>query len=210
MQLRHTTGLVARVAVADLTRGGDAVFRALLRDDGAEIVYSDPPWNPGNEKYWRRYAGKEPPEDYRRLLDAWCSCAVACHPRHIFCEQSVIAEHRQMFLDAVERCPGWTLPLIEQWTVLYGSPKRPNVLLHFGREKLTTDPSGMSGERMVRCVFDGFARPVGTTVADPCTGLGTSSRIAHAYGCNFTGTELNTARLDRTIGWLTSHGYAEE
>ena len=47
-------------------------------------------------------------------------------------------------------------------------------------------------------------------VADPCTGLGMTSRMAHEFGCSFVGTELAAKRLERTIGWLLSRGYAEE
>jgi hypothetical protein len=205
--LVHESGTSARLAVADLTRGGVEIFRSLLPSVGARIVYSDPPWNPGNEKYWRRYAGQDPPTNYRAFLDAWCACAASCGADHIFCEQSVIDAHRTMLLDAVDRCPDWTLPLLEQWTVLYGSPKRPNVLLHFGRDRLTTDPSGMAGVKMTSRVFDGVSIEAGMTVADPCTGLGTTARVAHTHGCSFVGTELNPARLARTEAWLRGHGY---
>lgn len=204
--------LIQRISVADLTAGGDADFAAML-DGRQAVVYSDPPWSPGNEKWWRRHAGEKPPESYDRLLDAWCRCAVAARPEHVVVEQSVKPEHKQMLLDAIARCRGWALPLAEEWVALYGSPKRPNAVLHFGHEKLTTNPSGLSGEPMTRTVFCGL-RQLGALscgmVADPCTGLGMTSRMAHEFGLAFVGTELNAARLDKTIGWLLSHGYAED
>src|SRR5690606_28575755 len=138
------------------------------------IVYSDPPWNPGNEKYWRRHAGASPTRGYDRLLDAWCRCAVACRAEHVFVEQSVNPAHKQLLLGAIARCHGWTLPLLEEWTVQYGSPRRPNALLHFGAARLTTDPSGMHGIGMTREVFRGLRVRPGTAVADPCMGLGTT------------------------------------
>ena len=209
----HSTGQIQRLAVGDLTSGGVEIFSDLLqRSAGAGVVYSDPPWNPGNEKYWRRFAGVEPPTDYEALLDAWCECVSACKADHIFCEQSVIDRHRALLLDATERCEGWYLPLIEQWTVQYGSPLRPNVLLHWGSENLASDPSGLHGEAMTRKVFEGLSAMGAlhdTTVSDPCTGLGMTSRLAHRFGASFVGTELNSARLARAIAWLLKQGYEE-
>lgn len=199
-----------RLAVADLTTDeGLATFATLLEGLTVSIVYSDPPWNPGNEKYWRRYAKASETRGYDRLLDAWCRCVVACRPEHVLVEQSIIPAHKQMLLDAIARCTGWHLPLLEEWTVQYGSPKRPNALLHFGREKLSTDPSGMHGIGMTRAVFRGLAIRPGATVADPCMGLGMTSRVAHEFGLSCIGTELNPARLERTIATLRKLGYAE-
>lgn len=202
----HASGRTQRLSEADLTKNGKDVFSSMVPPDGCDIVYSDPPWSPGNEKWWRRHAGLEPPEAYQNLLAGWCACVIACHPTDVFCEQSVVDEHRNLLLGMIDSCPGWGLPLVEQWTVFYGSPLRPNVLLHFGKDKLRTNPEGMHGEAMTRRVFESFAGRV-RTVADPCTGLGMTSRMAHEFGADFVGTELNSKRLDRTIGWLLRHGY---
>jgi hypothetical protein len=208
----HPSGQTQRLAVADLTRGGVAIFAELLASVSAPValVYSDPPWSPGNEKWWRRHAGEAPPEDYARLLNAWCWCAAMCNPEHVLCEQSVNAAHRQLLLDAVSRQLAWNLPLLEHWTVYYGNPLRPNVLLHWGNESLVTDPSEMYGEAMTRRVFEGIAGLAGRAVADPCMGLGMTSRMAHRFGQHCIGTELNPKRLERSISWLLRHGYQEQ
>lgn len=202
--------MTQRLAAADLTLGGVEAFRALMGHHRARVVYSDPPWSPGNEKWWRRHAGVEPPGAYDALLDAWCLCAHASGAGDVFVEQSVKQEHCQLLLAAVARCHRWTLPLLETWTVEYGSPKRPNALLHFGTRKISTDPTGMSGEAMTRRVFEGLTIDPGSLVCDPCTGLGTSSRVAHAFGCDFVGTELNPKRLNRTVAWLYRAGYMDD
>ncbi len=206
-RFRHPQGMVQQLAVADLlANGGDLIVNTPKA--GAIIIYSDPPWNPGNEKYWRRYAGASEPTQYNCLLDAWCHCVAACKPEHVFCEQSVIDAHRQLFIDAVARCEGWNLPLLEQWTVYYGSPSRPNILLHFGRTKLASNPEGLRNEAMTRCVFEGLDASH-ATIIDPCIGLGMTSRMAHTFKHNCVGTELNSARLERAIAWLLKHGYVE-
>lgn len=209
----HSNGPVQQLAVADLVNGGDRVFLSMT-PSGIPVIYSDPPWNPGNEKWWRRHAGFDPPNGYDVLLDTWCATVAACHPEHVFCEQSFNDRHRAMFVDAVDRCPGWDLPLLEEWTVYYGSPgshgcSRPNALLHFGRVPLATDPSDLRGIHMTRCVFEGLSYPPGSTVGDPCIGKGMTSRLAHEQGWNCVGIELNGKRLDFAIRWLLKKGYRE-
>ena len=211
----HPDGLEQRLAVADLlVDAGDLVVE-MIAGRGAPLVYSDPPWNPGNEKYWRRHAGASPPDSYDRLLDAWCGLVARIGPRDVFCEQSTQSKHRDLFFAAVERCEAWRLPLLEQWTVYYGTPGpgrdcvRPNVLLHFGSAPLATDPSGMRGVPMTRRVFEGIDLPHGSLVVDPCMGKGMTSRLAHERGWNVVGTELNSRRLDYTIAWLMKRGYEE-
>lgn len=212
LELRHPAGTWQRLAVADLLAGGGEVF-ASLAGGRVAVVYSDPPWNPGNEKWWRRHAGADPPRNYDDLLDAWCGCVAACPLlEHVFCEQSVNPRHRAMLDAAVARCPGWRLPLLEEWTVYYGSPgsrgcSRPNRLLHFGHRPLRTEPSGLRGEAMTLRVFDGFDLPEGTVVGDPCVGKGMTSRVAHARGWSCVGTELNPRRLAVAAAWLRARGY---
>ena len=218
---RHGSGLCQRLAVADLlnSEGDGWVWNSF--GGRVEIIYSDPPGNPGNQQWWRRDAGVEPPESYDRLLDAWCWCVATLRPEHVLCEQSVNPKHRGLFMAAVARCVGWRLPLLEEWTVYYGSPGsrscvRPNTLLHFGRVPLTTDPSGLRGEEMTRRVFQGLGIPKSPEylgafiVADPCMGKGMTSRMAHEFGCHCYGTELNPKRLDYAIRWLLRQGYVED
>lgn len=175
-------------------------------------VYSDPPWNPGNEKYWRTHAGKSKEKNYDYFLDRWCEFVVACNPKDIFIEQSVIKKHREIFDAAVARCAKWELPLLEEWIVYYGSPggrncSHPNKLLHFGVKKITTNPSNLKGIEMTRTVFNGLDYPYGSVIADPCIGKGMTSRLCDEMGWNCVGTEINPKRLQYAINWLIKNGY---
>lgn len=215
--MRHPeTGLEQRLAVADLLDDGvDAILR--MAPSRVRIVYSDPPWNPGNEKYWRRHAGAGPPADYDNLLRRWISVAVLLGAEHVLCEQSANDKHAGMLMRALERHPGWRLALAGEWTVYYGTPgsrgcSRPNRLLHFAATpaaRLTTDPSGLRGVPMTRKVFEGFPIAPPGWVADPCIGKGMTSRLGHEFGWNVIGTELNPKRLEKTIAWLRKKGYEE-
>jgi len=193
-----------------------AYQRHLESLEGPFLVYSDPPWNPGNATYWRTHAGKAPCYSYARFLDSWVAIGAECQMRGtlgIFTEQSANPLHKQLLLDAVARHSGWTMPLIEEWTVYYGSPgsqsvRRPNTLLHFGREKLRTDPSGMAGESMTIRACAGLAQPI-RCVIDPCMGKGMTSRMAHYFGWNCIGSEINPKRLEVARRWLRTQGYTE-
>jgi len=191
----------------------DFLFAAL--PDKVSCIYSDPPWNPGNATYWRTMAGLDPCASYHSFQDRWCDVVSQCISRgasDVFCEQSANTEHQQMFMNAVARQSSWTLPLVEQWIVFYGSwgikPRRPNVLLHFGSQPIATDPSGLSGEPMTLRVCAGVHLKPGSWMVDPCMGKGMTSRMAHYFDLNCLGVEMNFKRLDVTLRWLKRQGYA--
>ena len=97
--------------------------------------------------------------------------------------------------------------VIRAWTVCYGSPRRPNLLLRFAGHKWAGDPTGLHGEAMIRHVFDHEPLTVEQApVCDPCIGLGTTVRMAHMRGIPCLGMELNPNRLARMIGWLAARG----
>jgi hypothetical protein len=202
-------GLRQSFILGDIRHIGSDVAGAIATRN--VVVYSDPPWNPGNEKYWRTQAGLKPAKSYGEFLDAWCRVVSSCNPLHVFCEQSSSEKHNGMLLAAIERSGGWNLDLIEKWTVCYGSKSsvRPNVLFHFGGTGISTDPSGLRGEKMTRTVFEGLHIPVDSTIVDPCMGKGMTSRMAHIFGCHCVGAELNAARMNVAVSWLLKEGYRE-
>jgi hypothetical protein len=200
---------------ADLEHPGTLPLLQSLLPPVVRLVYSDPPWNPGNATYWRTHAGREPCANYNRFLDSWCAVVAECIARggtDIFAEQSTNDRHCAMFMAAVARQPRWSLPLLEQWTVYYGSPgsasvRRPNVLLHFGNTRLSTDPTGMAGEPMTIRTCAGVRATPGACVVDPCMGKGMTSRMAHYFDWDCLGVEINPKRLGVTLEWLKRQGY---
>lgn len=207
-------GLEQRLIVGDLEKPSDREKFTSALPDQVGMVYSDPPWNPGNATYWRTHAKRGPCTDYDEFLDCWCAVVKECIGRgaaHIFCEQSHNEKHRELLFCAIYRA-AWFLGLQEEWTVYYGSPgsasvKRPNTLLHFGDEPIKTDPSDMAGEPMTIRVCAGAGVPPGEWVVDPCIGKGMTSRMAHYFQWNCVGMELNQKRMDKTISWLSGRGY---
>lgn len=175
----------------------------------ADIVYVDPPWNPATGRYFSQDSG---PYQFEAFLDSLCEhVSLVSGTKHILCEQSAIALHRDLFESAVARCGSWRMPMINEYSVRYGRLAAPglNVLLHYGVEPLTTDPSGLHGADMTREVFRGLGPLSGKTVFDPCVGLGMTSRMAHEFGMNCVGIELRHDRAQRTIQWLERRGYED-
>lgn len=199
----------------DIQRDGAINCLRKILPGYVRLVYSDPPWNPGNATYWRTHAGREPCDSYRGFVDAWSAFSMEAISRgatDIFTEQSCNGEHRGYVLDAIDRIGDWPLRLIEEWTVYYGSPgskscSRPNVLLHFGHHSIRTNPEGMVGEPMTIRAMAGLDIIPGDWILDQCIGKGMTSRVAHYFDCNCIGTELNQKRLDKTILWLKKQGY---
>ena len=202
-------GLKQILAVGDLCgEGGVWLMEQLASLPRMRLVYSDPPWNPGNAKYWRTHAGDTTRVAYSELLLAWCKVVVASGATDVFCEQSHIDKHRQMLFDAVAETPEFP-PLLEQWIVYYGSLGciRPNSLLHFGEWPISSNPANRCNAAMTREVFLGFPNLAQGWVLDPCIGKGMTSRMAHQFGMNCLGLELNPKRLAHTLQWLERKGY---
>lgn len=189
-----------RLLCGDITQGAAA---RMLRGDAADVVYSDPPWGPGNQRYWHTMnaRGSVPRTSWPSFLAAFCGvCAAHRRPdAPVFVEMGLRWVDE---LDAAMRSVG--LEPRRRWRILYG-PKRkplPNVLSLFGpRDVEVTMPDPPHGEPVTRAALAAVVRP-GSIVLDPCTGLGMTARLTHALGGAFRGTELNAARLARTVAWL--------
>jgi len=174
------------------------------------LVYSDPPWNPGNATYWRTHAQMAPCPSYDRFLDAFISVVGLAVERGAFdllIEQSINEAHSDYLLRALERNVV-LMPLRRRYEVIYSG--RPNALFHFGMRDLHTDPTGMSEDEMTLRACVGVWAPVGSWVVEPCVGKGMTSRAAHALGWNLIGSELAQHRLDITLKWLERRGYRVE
>lgn len=189
-----------RLALGDVERGAVA---DVMGADRAAIVYSDPPWGEGNLRYWRTAAGDAARPRWEDFRERWCDAVAA-----------VLASGASVFVEMGERwADGFATALSDvgivvtrRWTVQYGHPSRPNVLLYAGPLLLADfDPSALNGAALPRACVAAVARP-GGIVLDPCCGKGFTARAAVAAGMHFRGVELNAKRLGVTMEWLRRHG----
>lgn len=188
------------------------IVRAQL-PERVRAVYTDPPWNIGISSMFRTRVGLEPCTSYPRLMDAWAAVVGECQSRgatDVIVDHSMDDTQRRTCIDAINRCPRWTLPHVEQWVVQYGSPPRKNMLLHYGKSRLGVDLTGMSSESLLKKAFAGLNLSPGDWIVDPCMGKGMTSRISHGFNCNVLGTELSLDRLKLAVSWLQKKGYTVE
>ncbi len=177
----------------------------LMGDERAGVIYSDPPWGPGNQQYWHtmRERGARPRTSWPDFLAAFCGvCARFRAPgAPVFVEMGLRwvddlhLAMRQVGLEPRRR-----------WEITYGPKKKPlpNMLSLFGEQDVEVDLSNRHGEPATRAILSAVVKP-GMIVLDPCTGLGMTARITHELGGLFRGTEMNATRLARTESWLRAH-----
>lgn len=189
-----------RLLLGDITTG--AVMR-IMGADRADVVYSDPPWGPGNQQYWHTYRdrGSVPRTDWPGFLAAFCeSVRAARHPHApVFVEMGM---RWTADLDAAMNRVGF--PLRREWEITYGPKSKPLPLrlALFGPQDIPVDLAGNThGEPVTREILRAVVTP-GAVVLDPCTGLGMTSRWTHRYGGHFRGTEMTERRLAVTEAWL--------
>lgn len=189
-----------------------------LLDAACPLVYSDPPWNAANARYWRTHAEiLSGPVNWPSFCEVWCRAVAFVNPCVVYTEQSAVGYHATVMIQAAKRCG---LPSLHStYTVRYGAPvntsdhivecRRPNLLCRFATDGWDGDPTGLAGEEMTRHVFTHeplVARSKGLFVADPCVGKGMTARMAHRFGLRCVGLELNPCRLQVTIDWLVKQG----
>ena len=171
--------------------------KVALAGELAGIVYSDPPWGPGNLMYWRTHNKEKTRPDWRRFLDTFCGIVA----RNIEPNAHVFVEMGLRWVDELaETMASLEIHETQRFRVFYGNPKLPNVLWYSG-PGTTTDPSGLSGVAMTRCALEGVAQ-AGSLVFDPCCGKGMTARCALRLGMRFAGVELNPKRAEVTQRWL--------
>lgn len=178
----------SRVEIGSVTDPAD--LNRLIGTSPVDMVYSDPPWGPGNVRYWSTMNRMELPP-WPELLSALVAVARRCRGP-VFYEQGL--RFADKLVDAM-RAGNHTLTA--RWTTAYGHPKRPAVLLLFNsRPPPSLDLSGLGGVRLVTTALHPWARP-GATVLDPCAGLGTTCAAGRRLGLQVLGLEASPERAAR-------------
>ncbi len=185
-----------RLAVLDITQRDPSVVMGGVK---ADVVYCDPPWGPGNLKYWRTINKQTVVPDWPVFLGALARTISDFSVGPAFVEMGL---RWSIDLVVAMSAVGWHE--VQRWVCLYGSPKRPNVLhLFSARDDAPPIPepgaTGKGGEELVRWALTSVGVGVGSNVLDPCTGLGTTLKVAHQLGANFFGSELNPARAAKAL-----------
>lgn len=178
--------------------------------DQVDIVYTDPPWNPGISKWFRTHADLDDSDNsfeyFNDCLVEYLSECISRGVDHVFVEHSADDEQNRFFLDAVDRSDEFNLPKADEWEVVYGDGN-DMLLMLFSEDSLITDPSGEKGVDRKSTAISGLLPSKGSWVVDPCIGQGQVSKACHRLLLNCFGVELADKRIDDTIEWVEKKGY---
>lgn len=154
--------------------------------DRADMVYCDPPWSQGNANSFVTKAGMDSYVDgFGGFLDLLFDRVARLDPRVCYLEMG-----RQHLADVETRMEA-LFPCVESWEIVYYK-KHPCHLIRGGEAPATTLFTGMDDTVTPGAAI---AAEQPGTVADLCTGRGSTMLAAHTYGARFIGTELNRRRL---------------
>lgn len=186
-----------RLLCGDITE--PVTLQTLMGEERADVVYSDPPWGPGNQQYWHtmRERGSAPRTSWEAFLAAFCElCAVYRKPN-----APVFVEMGMRWVDELDDAmKAQGLARQRRWTIFYGPKAKPlpNTLSLYGEKDVeVVMPKPAWGQEVTRAALASVGHR-GMIVLDPCTGLGMTARFTHALGGVFRGTEMNALRLERT------------
>ena len=191
----------------------------LMGDDKAAIMYCDPPWGPGNLKYWatinRKMTGLEveqPPLE--EFLSAIFNIATQYVEHYLLIEYGLRWSDELIITGEAAGFEHLELIPVHYRT---GKDKRPLHLHLFGVNGATHPGSKYKGAVQNTHGYETVQRAIGglaslsqlgpgLIVLDPCCGMGYTARAALEFRLRFRGNEFNEARLQKTID-LLRHRY---
>jgi hypothetical protein len=174
----------------------------LMGNERADALYCDPPWGPGNLKYWHTHAKIEAPqiswEEFVKIVDNVLRLHVKpLAPVWIEMGLRWVARFTECLFES-----GRSNPFV--WITRYGSSElRPCALIYSGPSLPDGfDPSYLRGAKLPHACLQACRLEQGAVVLDPCCGKGYTARATHTLGLSFRGLELNPHRLGYTEQWL--------
>jgi hypothetical protein len=184
-----------RLMHADITTGAVA---ELMGSERADVIYSNPPFDEKNHKYWYSINGSAPRTSWAEFLDVFCNVCASFRTSEalVFVEMEAVGLHD---LDLAMQRVGLGRQRI--WENLKGSPMRPYTLALYGPRDISINLPAKHGSALTKAVLSVVVLP-GMIVLDPCTGKGVTARYTHRFGGRFRGCELNQNRLDVAVDWL--------
>lgn len=163
----------------------------LMADRVASLAYTDPPWGPGNLKYWRTANGEAIAPDWPLFL------RLLAFQLATYCDGPIFVEMGTRWVSDLEAAMARVgRPIAAMATATYGRPARPHAICLFGGDPAWLDGLPSECWAATREIARRAARP-GEILLDPCLGLGKSAGVFADAGMAVYGMELNPGRLMR-------------
>jgi hypothetical protein len=169
---------------------GDIRWKLMDFMIGADMVYTDPPWNQSNVNGFLTKAGLTTKVyNYAEFYTAYFRAVRQINPR--VCYTEIGKEYVETFRAEMAA----QFRAVQTWPILYYK-KNPAFLVRGSDRKIDADYSGIDDELLPRLAV-GMELP--WSVADLCTGRGGTAIAAHLHDVPFRGMEVNKRRLACTI-----------
>lgn len=189
-----------------------AQVEEFVGEDRADIFYSDPPWGPGNLKYWDTINKKMNPDakSYEFGFDVDRFLETVLRSAKKFSKGFVVIEYGKRWTHKVENMgKAFGLYYCGTVEVLYDNAKRPlDVVFFHVDEPKDLDLSSVyhtAEYTTVKTIFGLLGAKEGGTGMDLCCGLGYSARACIDFKMKFIGNELNKKRLEKTMAKLSKN-----
>ncbi len=182
---------LAQVSVCDITKSLPKYF------DGADMIYSDPPWSLGNVNMFNSKAGREYMNNYSEFYQHLFIHIARINPR--ICYLEIGEQNVGLFLCELskiyQKTQAWKIKYYKKhdcW-LLRGSHESYIDFDYTGLDDTETPTKAISLEQP-KCV------------GDFCTGRGLTAIGAMKNGVRFVGTELNKEKLSVCLSNLSRMG----
>jgi len=173
----------------------------VLQGQTVDCLYSDPPWNLGNETRFRSHVGLERNVHFNEFLDGFIAvCKYTCPTGHLFIEMG--KQHVELLENKLRTAGGKVLQRVDAFYNGYGETRPTHlVCATFGQARLKElIPNGIKGEPLTDLALSLTDAKV---VFDPCIGLGMTARYCHFQDKACVGSELNPRRLANVLEWFS-------
>jgi hypothetical protein len=177
----------------------------LFNGQTAMSIYTDPPWNPGNQRMFHTFADAPIVSPFPIFLKTLLSiCHKYCPDGLIFFDMGL--QWGDEFVKMLELEGG---SILGRNQTFYGHPKRPSWTLATtfnGAHDPITIPDGLYGNKTIDWVMSQIVQP-GSNYFDPCCGKLNHSYFAAFYGATVYGCELIPRKLAQGLKLFKGLGY---
>ena len=182
-----------------------ADINELLEGRKVTVLYSDPPWGAGNLKYWQTINRRQTGAEIKEVnLDRFLNRIFQIIKDYV--REVALVEYGIRWYDEIKEYAK-KYGLFDWGTigVVYGSERRPMYLHLFTLKRKTPLPKSYIDSIRGTTGYDTVTKALkplityGTSILDPCCGMGYTARAARELGAIFYGNEMNAYRLQKTI-----------
>lgn len=208
------------LACGDVEEGHVEAAVRLARDAGVDPrwCYTDPPWNPGIARLFRRWADADRPVDLDHLYRSFLRQSAEALPPGAPLWLELSPRAWRLWVRPVVEETGHAVNAVRKasWEDRRGKHETVQARIRLRPQEAGPEPvgstvyldDGLHGEESTESAFR--SDHDAGAVLDPFVGYGLSVRFAERCGISCVGLELNPDRLRDAVTWLREEAGAPE